>query len=75
MKKHSQASFVAFKFEKNHNLIHIQYKDNGIGIPGEIIKGNGLTNTVSRIEKIKGTIIFDNTTETGLKINISFPTS
>ncbi|WP_336964537.1 tetratricopeptide repeat-containing sensor histidine kinase [Chryseobacterium contaminans] len=75
MKKHSQASLVTFKFEKNHNLIHIQYKDNGIGIPGEIIKGNGLTNTVSRIEKIKGTIIFDNTTETGLKINISFPTS
>lgn len=75
MKKHSQASFVAFKIEKNHNLVHIQYKDNGIGIPGEIIKGNGLTNTVSRIERIKGTIIFDNTTETGLKINISFPTS
>ncbi|MDM1554087.1 MULTISPECIES: tetratricopeptide repeat protein [Chryseobacterium] len=75
MKKHSQASLVVFKFEKNNNLIHIQYKDNGIGIPGEIIHGNGLSNTVSRIEKIKGTIIFDNTTEKGLKVNISFPTS
>lgn len=75
MKKHSQANLVGFKFEKNNNRINIQYKDNGIGIPGEIIHGNGLSNTVSRIEKIKGTIIFDNTTEKGLKINISFPTS
>ena len=75
MKKHSQASLVAFKFEKNNNEIYIQYKDNGIGIPGEIIHGNGLSNTVSRIEKIKGTITFDNTTEKGLKVNISFPTS
>lgn len=75
MKKHSQASLVAFKFEKNNGLIQIQYKDNGIGIPEDIIYGNGLSNTVSRIEKIKGTIIFDNKTEKGLKINISFPTS
>ncbi|WP_160139002.1 tetratricopeptide repeat-containing sensor histidine kinase [Chryseobacterium sp. c4a] len=75
MKKHSEATFVTFKFERNNNLIHIQYKDNGIGIPGNIIHGNGLTNTVSRIEKIKGSIIFDNKTEKGLKIYISFPTS
>lgn len=75
MKKHSEATFVTFKFERNNDLINIQYKDNGIGIPGNIIHGNGLTNTVSRIEKIKGSIIFDNKTEKGLKIYISFPTS
>ncbi|MCS4304242.1 tetratricopeptide repeat-containing sensor histidine kinase [Chryseobacterium sp. BIGb0232] len=75
MKKHSQASLVVFKFERKNNLIHIQYKDNGIGIPENIIHGKGLSNTVSRIEKIEGTIIFDNKTEKGLKINISFPTS
>lgn len=75
MKKHSQANLVAFKFERNNNLIQIQYTDNGIGIPGEIIHGNGLSNTVSRIEKIKGTIIFDNTIEKGLKVYISFPIS
>ncbi|WP_347216459.1 ATP-binding protein, partial [Chryseobacterium sp.] len=75
MRKHSQASLVGFKFEENNGRIHIQYKDNGIGIQGEMIHGNGLSNTVSRIEKIKGTIIFDNKTEKGLKINISFPTS
>lgn len=75
MNKHSQANLVVFKFEKNNDLIHIQYKDNGVGISGEIIQGNGLMNTVSRIERIKGTIIFDNKTEKGLKINISFPAS
>lgn len=75
MKKHSQATLVAFKFERNDSLVQIQYTDNGIGIPGDIIHGNGLTNTVSRIEKIKGTIIFDNKTEKGLKIYISFPAS
>ncbi|MGL6126294.1 ATP-binding protein [Chryseobacterium artocarpi] len=75
MKKHSQANLVAFKFERNNNLIQIQYTDNGIGIPGEIIHGNGLANTVSRIEKIKGSIIFDNTNEKGLKVYISFPIS
>ncbi|SIS90585.1 Tetratricopeptide repeat-containing protein [Chryseobacterium ureilyticum] len=75
MKKHSRANLVAFKFERNNNLIQIQYTDNGIGIPGEIIHGNGLTNTVSRIEKIKGSIIFDNTIEKGLKVYISFPIS
>ncbi|MFP3832435.1 ATP-binding protein [Chryseobacterium sp. SIMBA_028] len=75
MKKHSQATLVAFKFERSNNLIQIQYTDNGIGIPGEVIHKNGLTNTVSRIEKIKGTVIFDTKTEKGLKVYISFPTS
>ncbi|MEG0928320.1 sensor histidine kinase [Chryseobacterium sp.] len=75
MKKHSQATLVAFKFERTNNLIQIQYTDNGIGILGEIIHKNGLTNTVSRIEKIKGTVIFDPKTEKGLKVYISFPAS
>lgn len=75
MKKHSRASLVSFKMEKNNDLVKILYKDNGIGIPGNIIQGNGLKSTVSRIAKIKGTIIFDNTTEKGLEVHISFPVS
>ncbi|WP_079243585.1 hypothetical protein [Chryseobacterium indologenes] len=75
MKKHSHASLVAFKFERNSNLIKIQYTDNGIGIPGDLSYKNGLRNTVSRIENIDGEITFDNTTEKGLKIYISFPAS
>ncbi|MDR2237436.1 MAG: hypothetical protein LBE92_15045 [Chryseobacterium sp.] len=75
MKKHSQATRVIFKFERTGNLVQIQYTDNGIGISGDLIHKNGLTNTVSRIDTIKGAIIFDNKTEKGLKINISFPAS
>ncbi|RXM38592.1 ATP-binding protein [Chryseobacterium sp. CH21] len=75
MKKHSHASLVAFKFERNNNRVKIQYTDNGIGVPENFSYKNGLRNTVSRIETISGEIIFDNTTEKGLKIYISFPTS
>lgn len=75
MKKHSQASRVIFKFEKLNNLIHIQYSDDGIGIPGDMIYKNGLTNTGTRIAAIGGEIIFDNKSEKGLKVNISFPVS
>lgn len=75
MKKHSEAERVAFRFERDNNLINILYTDNGIGILGDIIYKNGLSSTVSRIENIKGEIIFDTKTEKGLKINISFPAS
>ena len=73
MKKHSQASIVSFRFEKNNNEITIHYKDNGIGMSGAVMHKNGLTNMVSRIEILKGQIIFDPETEKGLKIDISFP--
>lgn len=75
MKKHSQATLVAFKFERKNNRIQIQYTDNGIGISEGITYKNGLTNTDSRIEAIHGEIIFDTETEKGLKIYISFPAS
>ena len=75
MKKHSQADRVVFKFERINDLVKIQYSDNGIGISGDLIYKNGLTNTGSRIEAIDGEIIFDTKTEKGLKVNISFPVS
>lgn len=75
MKKHSKAERVAFRFERENNLIHIFYTDNGIGISGDIIYKNGLSSTVSRIETIRGEIIFDTKTERGLKITVSFPVS
>ncbi|SIS43852.1 hypothetical protein SAMN05421639_10544 [Chryseobacterium shigense] len=75
MKKHSQASRVIFKFERTDNLVKIQYTDDGIGIPGDMIYKNRLTNTGTRIAAIRGEIIFDNKSEKGLKITISFPVS
>ncbi|WP_312991265.1 ATP-binding protein [Chryseobacterium flavum] len=75
MKKHSQASHVAVKFEKANNIVDIQYKDNGVGISGDLIYNNGLRNAASRIESINGTITFDTKIEKGLKVNLSFPVS
>lgn len=75
MKKHSQASHVALKFEKIKSTVEIQYKDNGVGISGDLIYKNGLRNTASRIEAIGGTITFDTKIEKGLKVNLSFPCS
>ncbi len=75
MKKHSRADRVGFRFERENKLIRIFYTDNGIGISGDVIYKNGLSSTVSRIETIKGEIIFDTKIEKGLKINISFPVS
>lgn len=73
MKKHSMATAVHLKFERIDNQIHIIYLDNGIGISGEPIYKNGLTNTGNRIADINGTINFDSTISKGLKIEISFP--
>jgi preprotein translocase subunit YajC len=75
MKKHSKATVVSFRFERENDLINIFYTDNGIGISGDVIYKNGLSSTVSRIETLKGEITFDTKTEKGLKINISFPVS
>lgn len=73
MKKHSQADRVVLKFERINNFITIHYTDNGVGISGELIYKNGLTSTVSRIDNVRGEIIFDTEIEKGLKITISFP--
>ncbi|SHE89370.1 tetratricopeptide repeat-containing sensor histidine kinase [Chryseobacterium takakiae] len=75
MRKHSGASTVSFRFERIQDEIRINYSDNGIGIPGDVLYKNGLSSTVSRIEAIRGAIIFDTKIEKGLKINISFPVS
>lgn len=75
MRKHSGATIVSFRFERTENRISIRYSDNGVGIPGDVLYKNGLSSTVSRIEAIRGAIIFDTKTEKGLKINISFPVS
>lgn len=75
MRKHSGATIVSFRFDRTESRISISYSDNGVGIPGDVLYKNGLSSTVSRIEAIRGAIIFDTKTEKGLKINISFPVS
>ena len=73
MKKHSSASNVAVRFEQKQDKINIYYTDNGVGMPEEMRFNNGLRNTGTRIESIRGEITFDTKVEKGLKIQISFP--
>ncbi|TKC13283.1 tetratricopeptide repeat protein [Pedobacter polaris] len=73
MKKHSHATQVDIGFKQKDNRIHINYRDNGIGITKQVQYKNGLTNTGNRIKHIQGEITFDTNVEKGLKILISFP--
>ena len=75
MRRHSQAKNVFLKFEREQNIININYTDDGIGIKQHTKFNNGLTNTGNRINSISGTIIFETKIEKGLKIQISFPVS
>jgi len=75
MKKHSKANRVILKFSRQNNKLQINYIDNGVGIKENNFLKNGLQNVVSRIENLNGEITFDTKTETGLKINFSFPVS
>lgn len=74
MKKHSRASHVAMRFERHNHQFSIHYSDNGIGLPPNFQKGNGLVNTGNRIKNLQGDFTFD-TGENGLKIRMTFPLS
>ena len=73
MKKHSQAKNVLTRFERQGNQVSIQYQDDGVGLPADFKKGNGLTNTENRIQEMHGRIIFDRNTTTGMKMRVTFP--
>lgn len=58
MKKHSQATTVAFKFACQADRLHVSYNDNGVGFPSPFTIGRGLRNTENRIEGLLGEITF-----------------
>jgi signal transduction histidine kinase len=73
MRKHSKASLVVVKFEKDHQTLKIKYTDDGIGLPEASKFGNGLKNTENRIFELKGRISFEQHQPTGLTIDIHLP--
>lgn len=73
MRKHSQADRVILRFELIENVLNIQYADNGVGLSKNLVKGNGLKSTGTRIENINGNIKFASETSEGLKVHISIP--
>ncbi|WP_156307762.1 tetratricopeptide repeat-containing sensor histidine kinase [Sphingobacterium endophyticum] len=73
MQKHSFANEVIVKFEYDSSDLLINYKDNGIGIKEDSKIGNGLNNTETRINNLKGKITFEHHLERGLEIRVSIP--
>lgn len=73
MKKHSEATNVVVRFERQGNGLEIVYTDNGKGLPADFHYNNGLRNTETRISNIGGNISFDNSTPKGLKIQLNIP--
>ncbi|RYZ50009.1 MAG: hypothetical protein EOP49_14950 [Sphingobacteriales bacterium] len=73
MKKHSSASNVSVIFKQEHRNGFVLYKDDGQGLPANHVAGNGLQNTVNRINGIDGAITFGKTPKGGLAVDISFP--
>lgn len=75
MSKHSQATQVTLRFENVQENIHVLYEDNGIGMARDKEFNNGLRNTETRIENLKGQLTFETKLEKGLKIHLKFPVS
>lgn len=73
MDKHSQASQVAVKFERQEQQLIMTYHDNGVGLPTDVQFGNGLTSTGNRIHQSGGQLIFDQRNTGGLQVNIILP--
>ncbi|MGZ3813586.1 MAG: tetratricopeptide repeat-containing sensor histidine kinase [Mucilaginibacter sp.] len=73
MSKHSQASQGLIGFESVNNTLVIEYRDNGVGLPADVQLGNGLRSTVSRIEDLGGSLIFETPAIKGVQLHITIP--
>ncbi|MFD2594814.1 tetratricopeptide repeat-containing sensor histidine kinase [Sphingobacterium griseoflavum] len=73
MRKHSQADQVLVRFEKVGETMRIYYHDNGVGFLPQKSRGKGLSNTVSRMESLGGSITFVSEPGDGLRITASIP--
>jgi tetratricopeptide (TPR) repeat protein len=73
MKKHSGARNVVVKFQRENNKIHVEYTDDGNGLPESFRPGNGLTGTENRIKALGGIITFAKHEPKGLRISFHIP--
>lgn len=71
--KYSKASQVDMNFIKESNFFNITIHDNGVGLPENIMYGNGLGNIKENIGKIKGTVQWEN--NNGFSVKMSVPLS
>ncbi|MFI2744248.1 tetratricopeptide repeat protein [Zhouia sp. PK063] len=68
MKKYSNARMVTLSFSQHNKKLTILYKDNGVGT--NLQRKNGLKNTETRMDAIKGKINFESSLDNGFKATI-----
>lgn len=73
MSKHSHATQAYLGFSAEDGYLKIECRDNGIGMSNPGPTGKGLKNTVSRINRLNGSVIFDRQAATGFRILIQLP--
>jgi len=73
MTKHSGATTVVVRFERQKQHVLITYTDDGKGFPSDHQYGNGLANTENRIKELNGSLSFGTNNERGLKVRILVP--
>jgi len=73
MDKHAQAERVLIRFERHKSEFVLHYMDNGVGLPDNFKKGNGMLNTETRINLLNGAVTFVHEKGKGLKLDIKIP--
>lgn len=69
--KYSKATQIDVKLAKEDNYLNIAIRDNGAGLPGKIIYGNGLENIKESVQKMNGNVSWENIA--GLSVKMSIP--
>ncbi|MFM2395223.1 MAG: hypothetical protein RLZZ546_3206 [Bacteroidota bacterium] len=71
--KHGKATIVDISFEKENNMIRLEYKDNGRGFDkSQYVKGLGFNNIQTRCELLRGEMKYDSAIGLGFKMSIKF---
>lgn len=68
--KHAEAKSVSVHIRQVKNILYLQVADNGTGIKNGNSFGNGLKNMKKRVAEINGTIDFESTNGTCIKIEV-----
>lgn len=77
--KHAHATSVSLKVTEENNLLTIEYRDNGTGLPPEMLEHDqlsaslGFTNLYKRAEMMKGTLEIRANAGEGFYLQLRFP--
>lgn len=73
MRKHSEATTVVLKFAKMNNLLRMEYKDNGVGLPAGFTPGKGMHHMDIRMKKLGGSLTYMEGKASGTEVVVTVP--